>query len=489
MTLDDIAATYRRHLPPGELQAFRVDALDHLGVPVVSARLIQDDGTTLEGIGYGASAEEAMVGALGELSEEAHCEQALRAMLRTQGSYVELVDAHGACGVVDPLTLCLPAGSDYSPDKPLSWVRARRVSSGETVFVPEEFAADSPRQLHCAAPLVTPITNGLGAGLSFEQALVHGLLELLQRDGNVLSYRALDRGVAIDIDAASLHDAAVAELLARYRAQGIDVTMKVAATDFGMLNVVVVGCETRPADGLPLRLSACGEAVHPDRERALRKALLEFAGSRCRKSFRHGQFEQIAPLVPAGYLDRVVATIDPAAEEPRALQAMVEWLGADDAFMRRLLAPVFTVRSRVSIGTLPTVPSGSADAPAARLGIVATRLADAGLEVLAMDYSPPGGSVFACKAIVPGLEAETLSYHRIGERGVRRLLDRGSEWVVVGAPRHGMRRVALTAAAEERLGGPAWLDTAAVDAAIGALYPLYREPGGHAAQLFMQSRG
>ena len=488
MTLTDIAAAYRRHLPPGELLAFRVDALDHLGVPVVTARLIQDDGTTLEGIGYGASTEEAMVGALGELSEEAHCELALKAMPRTQGSYDELVDAYGGRGVVDPLTLCLPAGSDYTSDRPLSWVRASRVSSGEAVFVPEEFAADSPRQLQCAAPLATPITNGLGAGLSFEQALVHGLLELLQRDGNVLSYRALDRGIAIDIDTATLHDGAVVELLARYRAEGIDVTAKVAATDFGMLNVVVVGGEARPGGELPLRLSACGEAVHPDRERALRKALLEFAGSRCRKSFRHGPLERIAPLVPPGYLDRIVAGIDPAAEEPRALRAMVDWLGADDERLRGLLAPVLAVRSRVALGALPTVPSGSADAPAARLAIVAARLADAGLDVLAMDFSPPGGTVFALKAIVPGLESETLSYHRIGERGVRRLLEQGSGWTVIGAPRPGMRRVALTTAAEERLGGPAWLDTAAVDAAVGALYPLYREPGGHAAQIFMNSR-
>ena len=488
MTLTEIAATYRRHLPPGELQAFRVDALDHLGVPVVSARLMQDGGSTLEGIGYGASTEGAMVGALGELSEEAHCERALRAMPRTLGSYAELVDAHGTGGVVDPLQLCLPAGTGYTPDSPLAWVRASRVASGETVFVPEAFAAESPRQLQHAAALATPITNGLGAGLSFEQALVHGLLELLQRDGNVLSYRALDRGVAIDIDRASVHDAAVVELVDRYRAQGVDVTAKVAATDFGMLNVVVVGCEAGPTGALALRLSACGEAVHPDRERALRKALLEFAGSRCRKSFRHGPLAQIAPLVPPGYLDRVVAGIDPAAEEPRALRAMVDWLAADDAQLRRLLAPVLAVRSRVSLEALPTVPTGSADAPAARLAIVAARLADAGLDVLAMDYSPPGGEVFACKAIVPGLEAETLSYHRIGERGVRRLLAQGSGWIAIGAPRHGMRRVALTAAAEERLGGPAWLDTVAIDAAVGALYPLYREPSGHAAQVFMGGR-
>ena len=500
----EIAQAYRRHLPAGVLHTFRIDALDCLGVPVVTVRLTQDDGTTFEGIGYGATAEEAMVGALGELSEEAHCERALREMPRVVGSHVELLRQRGERGIADPLTLCLPAGSSYQPEQPLVWVAATRVATGESVLVPEEFAADSARQLRWSGrapmvptmskgglpliPLVTPITNGLGAGTSFAQALVHGLLELLQRDGNVLSYRALDRGIVIDIDEAALQDAALAALLARYRNAGVDIKAKVAATDFGMLNVVVVGAEALPEMELPLRLTACGEAVHPDRERALRKALLEFAGSRCRKTFRHGPLARLAGLVPDDYLTNVVGNIDLAAEEPRALQAMVEWLGASDAVIRERLAPVLAVRGSVSLHSLPTVAPGDADGPLERLAFVAGRLADAGLDVLAVDFSPPGGEIVALKAIVPGLEMETMSYHRIGERGVRRLLDRQSEWVSIGDGRNGMRRVPLTAAAEARLGGPAWLDTDAIDRTVGALYPLYREPSGHTAQLQLQLR-
>lgn len=506
MNLIEIAQAYRRHLPAGLLHTFRIDALDRLGVPVVTVRLTQDDGTTFEGIGYGATAEEAMVGALGELSEEAHCERALRDMPRVVGSYVELLRQRGERGMADPLTLCLPAGSSYQPEQPLVWVAATRVATGESVLVPEEFAADSGRQLRGSGrtpmvptmlegglplipletPLVTPITNGLGAGTSFAQALVHGLLELLQRDGNVLSYRALDRGIVIDIDEAALQDAALAALIARYRNAGVDIKAKVAATDFGMLNVVIVGAEALPEMELPLRLTACGEAVHPDRERALRKALLEFAGSRCRKTFRHGPLARLAGLVPDDYLARVVGNIDLAAEEPRALQAMVEWLGASDAVIRERLAPVLAIRGSVSLQSLPTVAPGIVDGPHERLAFVAGRLADAGLDVLAVDFSPPGGEIVALKAIVPGLEMETMSYHRIGERGLRRLLDRQSEWVSIGDGRNGMRRVPLTAAAEARLGGPAWLDIDAIDRTVGALYPLYREPSGHTAQLQLQ---
>ena len=80
-----------------------------------------------------------------------------------------------------------------------------------------------------------------------------------------------------------------------------------------------------------------------------------------------------------------------------------------------------------------------------------------------------------------------MSYGRIGERGVQRLLarddDRAGLVAVGAAPGPDWARVHLTDAAEQRLGGPAWLDRPRVDAIVGELYPLYREPGRHAAPL------
>ena len=95
--------------------------------------------------------------------------------------------------------------------------------------------------------------------------------------------------------------------------------------------------------------------------------------------------------------------------------------------------------------------------------------------------------VHVVKAIVPGLEVETLSYHRIGERNARKLLAAGNGLVVrTAGPRR--RRIRMPAAAKERLGGPAYLDTEAVERAVGELYPLYREPDVHVAPLARAAR-
>ena len=480
LSLAEVAEKYRRNLPRGRSRTFAYGGLDRLGVPVAAASFAFADGYHFDGYGYGMTPEEALVGALGELSEDTHNEEHLGRAPREQGSYREMVARFGPEGVCDPMTLGLPAGSPYAPGLPLTWSPAVRHATGERVWVPIEWAAISRRQLGDLPLLITPITNGQGAGMSGEQALAHGLLELLQRDGNGLGFRAMDRGVVLDLD--DVADPSTLALLDRFRASGVNVLPKLASTEFGLANLYVVGHDADPDADLPIKLTACGEAAHPDRDRALRKALLEFGAARARKAFMHGPLDAVDAASEAGYLDGYLATLTLDGEEPRALAAMVDWIGRAGEELRSILgASVLSARSRVPFSTLPK--SDAVDDPADRLALIVDRLASEGLDVLYVDASPPGGEVFARKAIVPGLEVETMSYYRIGERGVRKLLDQGSHLAGLGPCPRGCLRVRLTSQAEERLGGPAWLDPAAVDATVGALYPLYREPSAHAAQV------
>lgn len=69
--------------------------------------------------------------------------------------------------------------------------------------------------------LYTSITNGIGAGESLERALSHDLLELLQRDGNAISHRALDLGGCIELD--DVQDPATRELLRHHDAAGLEI--------------------------------------------------------------------------------------------------------------------------------------------------------------------------------------------------------------------------------------------------------------------------
>lgn len=480
-TLEDTTNAYRAAVGPGCDPEFDLAPADRTGLPIVSAGHRDLDGgppVHRVGVGYGVDIEQARIGAWGELVEEVLMSRHLAAAPRRRASHRDLARELGARAVVDPVSLVLPAGCEYDPDRVLDWVPAHRHRTGEEVWVPLDFAASDPH-VRVGPPsgnwLTTPVTNGLGAGDTPERAIAHALLELVQRDGNTTAHRAMCQGVVIDLD--TVTDPISLRVLDHLRAAGVEVLPKLASTQFGMVDVHVVGIDTDP-DASPLTTTACGEAAHPDREAALRKALLEYAGSRARKVFAHGPLELVARIAPSGYLDRVLAS-PVARQEARALRAMAAWSALGSPALRALLdSTVLSRQSTVAFSSLPTVASGSLDDPAALLTELLERLAD--LDVLVIEAGGPGA--YAVKVLVPGLEVETMSYGRIAGRGVGRLLDRAPHLAGLGAPPNaGARVVHLTAAGRALLGDDrAWFDVAAADRVVGDLYPLYREPDRHA---------
>ena len=484
-TMPAAAQAYVDSMPPGRVELFSLSSLDHTGVACWNAIFLNQDGTRWHGVvphgvGYGVDDDSAIIGTTGELAEAVHSATQIHRCERRTGSYASLRAQLGDRAVQDPLTLCIPAGSSLDADTVLEWVPARRWPSGETVWLPIDIAACSVGDLTPGyLPFTTPITNGLGAGPTLDFAIGHGVCELLQRDGNGTGFRAMDRGIALDLGDGPA-DPRTRGLLARLDAAGIDVIPKFASDEFGTANVYCVGAER---DGVaapyPIMVTAAGEAASLDREHALRKAVFEFAAARMRKVFSHAPLDAIAGVAPPGYLDRFRAYHTLGGEEGRALSAMKAWLTLDQPTLKGLLAG--TVLSRRSTHRFDALPTW--DGPLAGTELLqelARRFTAAGMEILYFDWSPPGAGIHVVKAVVPGLEVETMSYHRIGERGVRKLLDRGSPLVGLGAPPPGAAPVIVPRGSAL---GLAWLDVAEVDRIVGALYPLYREPEVHYAPI------
>jgi ribosomal protein S12 methylthiotransferase accessory factor len=470
------AQAYLAAFPPGEVVAFPITGLDRTGVPVWIVALFLEDqpglaGAMPSGIGYGDTDEQAILGALGEVAEALWPTLTLRKAPRVEASYRELVETYGPGGVADPLTLGLPAGSPIDRQTRLEWIEAKRVGRRETVLVPIDVAACDTFELTPGyEPFTTLITNGLGAGPDLDWAIGHGLLEILQRDGNGLNFRALDRGVALT-DASS-------PLLEKFGALGIRAIPKLASNEFGLTNLYVVGHdEAGRAPAAPIMLSACGEACHPDPHAALGKAAQEFAAARVRKAFSHGPQALVETVAPPGYTSRFLraARTSLVASENRALSAMLDWSGRDAASLRRILAPIYRTETAHSFADLPSTPAPDARS---RGTIAIDRVAAAGFDILYVDCSPPDRSIAVVKVIVPGLEVETMSYHRLGARNARRLIERGDPLIRFGAPTATARPVRMPPEKAEALGHPLF-DTALADRIVGPLYPLYREPEAH----------
>ena len=100
-------AMYERALPAGTRYTFDLAPLDDLGLPVYVEVLVAG-GVWYDGHGYGVSAEEARVGALGELSEVVHLGRALAADPGVTASFEEMVARRTPAGLlsedIDPQT-------------------------------------------------------------------------------------------------------------------------------------------------------------------------------------------------------------------------------------------------------------------------------------------------------------------------------------------------------------------------------------------------
>lgn len=488
---------YQEHLKDaGDLYSFDISGLDRIGIPVKIAALRSPDGFWNDGFGYGGSADEALVGALGEMTETYHTHRALQRTPAAEGlSYAAMVKKFGADHVIDPLTLCLSAGYPYHSELPLRWVAVSRYPDGGRCWAPretvapsgasyatnsEQVAAETGQQ---AAQLFPAITCGLGAGRDLSSALAHGVLELIQRDGNCTAFRAMDCGIDLQLDEVGSDE--ILKTISFLESQGLRIRPKLASTEFGLVNLYVIAEPLDPSaydEPFPLLATACGEAVHANRERALRKALQEYLGSRCRKCFMHGPLDRIERIVPPAYR-QLIEAVDPAEEEPRALEEMVGWLQRSVPELRRMLRDtVFSSRETVSFSQLPSASDTDLVDPGARLKDVATRLASQDLSIYYLDASPVGDDgPRVVKAFTPGLEGETLSYWRIGERGARRMLAREVAFVTQKPPSCQSLEVLLSPAAKERLGGPVYFQTMPWEQALRDHYPLYREPSSHAA--------
>ena len=164
---------------------------------------------------------------------------------------------------------------DFREDVPVAWTEAVSLHDGEPVLVPAAmvFVPYHYQRSRGDAAIVQPISTGLAAGCSFEEAALSGLCECIERDAFAIAWQARLSRPRVDL---STIPESCQRILARYRAVGLDVRVMDITSDLDlptMMTIALGESSSSPA-------IAVAAATDPDAEIALIKSLEELAHTR-----------------------------------------------------------------------------------------------------------------------------------------------------------------------------------------------------------------
>ncbi len=278
---------------------------------------------------------------------------------------------------LDPCRLVLYADEQYeslpyspwSEDTETDWVGATLLGDGSTVFVPA-LAVFMDYQLRSRHEFLFPVTsNGLAAGPSLPAAVLRGLLEVVERDGFLLSWMHRLPGRRLDVGAST--DPAVASMAAAYRRRGVELNVVLVPTDHPATVAVAIGVDLDPGPDRPAAVVGLGADLDP--AVAVRRAALEVGQVRpaLRARMRDpANRRRLAELLADPGAVRDLEDHDLLFADRSKLEELDFWLGS----------PVVS----------PPVPHPPAsDRVAADLSVLAGALAEAGSDVYYVNLTPP----------------------------------------------------------------------------------------------------
>ncbi len=347
--------------------------LDRIGYPVfASVRPTAHPASLHVSAGKGQTPAEAEVGAWMEGIELAYaeperaCVQVRRAPARAvlDGEIDRLSRLHG-----------VPA---IAPETPMMCVEADDVVSGATCLIPAELALYPAPLAVIGRSFFGSDGNGLASGNGVEEATVHGLAEVIERD--VLAFHfTRDRSQRVPLD--SLPPALCA-LAVRLDALGFDLIVRTEANVFGLPWFKALLAERHVRNAVHV-----GFGASPLAEIAVTRAVCEAVQSRL--TVIHGARDDVKPFLPHD-------------ADARLARGRVE------------LEALATDANILPFGDVPDHPIP--DVPAA-LALLLERLAAAGFDrVLRVRLTPPELPLQVVKVVVPGLEIVNPPIDRAGAR-------------------------------------------------------------------------
>lgn len=317
----------------GVTEIVDVTPLDRIGVPVFAAvRPGAALGAARVHAGGGKDPVHARVSAMMEALER-YCAE-YRGDRMEYATYEEI----GPARAVHPEDLLL--SRKHEQGEKVHWTPTWDILNDEEIYIPSNAVFHPYASLGMAVPLFRSDTNGLASGNVIEEAILHALFEVIERDALSIAEQERDLGQRLVIG----KECAAREFLDRFEENGIDIHLWLLG---GKTNVPTVAAAADDPVTKDPALLVMGSGTHLAPEIAALRALIEVA--RSRGSYLHGgrsdpQRERI--IRKAGYerLKRINRMWYADAET-------VDIADIPDASTRRFDTDIRTVLEEVAVHT------------------------------------------------------------------------------------------------------------------------------------------
>ncbi len=361
----------------GVTRIAEITHLDRIGIPVYSAiRPGAADGAVSIYAGKGATKSQAKASAMMEAFERYSAEQQdidYNNILLAPYAEVE--------GAIDPESLILPPGSSNVESKDISWVKAVNAANDEECFLPSN-AVYHPYNPVSDQFLFKSNTNGLASGNVIEEAVFHGITEVVERDAWSI-FEAL-RQPKMEVNCENIENPIIRDILDKFHNAGVDITLVDLTADVKIPTMAAVSDDKVLKDPALLTL---GVGTHLDPEVAAIRALTEVAQSRATQI--HGTREDTTRAVfmrKAGY--------------QRMKRINKHWFGESKG-----LTEISEIKNRSKKSFKEDIETSL------RL------LADCGFnQVLFADLTRPEIDIPVVRVVIPGMEVYSVDVERVGER-------------------------------------------------------------------------
>lgn len=354
-----------------------ITSKDNVGIPVFSV----DRQETALGIpkyynGKGVTKEQAEASAVMESIERYSAE-----MRDTDevvfGTYEQACEV---MATVNPVDLILPIWAlDRLEGAEIAWTPGWEMFRGEPIWVPA-CEAYYPYKPDTDLQLFKFHTNGIAAGNTMEEAVLHATFELIERDAwSIAEYRNTPVPDVV-VDPYSVPG----QLLEKFRAQGVEIHLKDLTSDVGVTTIGAASDDVRTKDPEMLNI---GVGTHLNPEIAAIRAITEVAQSR--------------------------ATHKDGKKINAQLQRVTNEMGYEKI---KEINRIWYTESKRKVN-LSDMRDEATDDVLDDIELVFGKLVDAGFDsVIAVDLTRPELDVPAVKMIIPGMEVWTMDGDRIGAR-------------------------------------------------------------------------